>query len=170
MNAQTTDSSNFDEHAHDQIPTREEAWNVFDRRARERLFISGAEFHRRWNAGEFIGNDYWPNHLAIIDIYSLMPKDEPDPAWLEASMSATPQNDEQITDEDDVPAVIHMTREEAREIFEENARYWLNMSGDEFVRKWRNREFGDVDNHPDHVRIMQVAFLLPFVTDYPHDR
>jgi hypothetical protein len=151
--------------------TRAEAWETFDQAARRRLFISGAEFHRRWHAGEFEGNDYWPNHLAIIDVYFSMPKDDPDADWLEASMSAEPQHvQDSINDEyGDVPEVIHMTRDEAHAIFDENARFWLDMSGDEFLRKWRNREFGDVDNHPNHVKIMEVASLLPFVTNGPHD-
>lgn len=72
-------------------------------------------------------------------------------------------------EEDDLPRVYRMTVEEAREVFEENARYWLDMSGDEFLRKWRNREFGDVDNHPNHVRILQVASLIPFVEHHEED-
>jgi hypothetical protein len=151
-------------------PTRDEAWEMFDQRARKRLFISGAEFYTRWRAGEFEGNDYWPNHLAIIDVYMSMPKDDPDADWLEASMSATSQDDEDWMAEDEmVPEVIHMSHLEAREMFDESARYWLDMSGDEFLRKWRNREFGDVDNHPNHLRIMEVASLLPFVTNGPHE-
>lgn len=152
--------------------TAEEAWEMFDRRARERLFISGAEFQRRWFTGEFDGNDYWPNHLAIIDVYMLMPKHDLGSEQMETIMSATPQHDEEFTTEADepVPSVVHMTDEEARTLFDENARYWLDMSGDEFIRKWRNREFGDVDNHPNHLRIMEVASLLPFVTNGPHER
>ncbi len=69
-----------------------------------------------------------------------------------------------------MPAVIHMTRDEARTLFDESARYWLDMSGDEFLRKWRSREFGDVDNHPNDLRIMEVASLLPFVTSGPYER
>jgi hypothetical protein len=100
-----------------------------------------------------------------------MPEDDPATEQNEANMSATPQFDEQLAASDEqIPSVIYMTDDEAREMFDESARYWLGMSGDEFLRKWRNREFGDVSNHPNHLRIMEVAFLLPFVTDGPDDR
>ena len=33
--------------------TVEESWAFFDDKARTLLGISGAEFHRRWNAGEY---------------------------------------------------------------------------------------------------------------------
>jgi hypothetical protein len=42
----------------------------------------------------------------------------------------------------------------------------MGMSGAEFRRKWEAREFGDVDSHPDHVKIMDVAILLPAVEGY----
>jgi hypothetical protein len=77
---------------------------------------------------------------------------------MSAQRSATPE-----PDDDALPQVHRLSVDEAREVFEENARYWLDMSGDEFLQKWRNREFGDVDNHPNHVRIMEVASLLPLV-------
>jgi hypothetical protein len=70
------------------------------------------------------------------------------------------------TDEDSLlPPVEELTLKEARQLFEENARYWMGMSGHEFIRMWRNGAFGDVDHHPDHLRLMEVASLLPLVAE-----
>jgi hypothetical protein len=88
--------------------------------------------------------------------------------WNGAIVNAQQSNAPEPGD-DDPPRVDRMTVEEARQMFEENARYWLNMSGDEFRRKWHNREFGDIDYHPNHLGILQVAFLLPFVEEHEED-
>jgi len=55
------------------------------------------------------------------------------------------------------PKVRVLTRKEAKKLLDEQARLSLDMSGDEFVRKWKAKEFDD----PDRPEIMRVAFLLP---------
>lgn len=35
----------------------DESWSVFDRTARRLLSISGKEFARRWDAGDYAGRD-----------------------------------------------------------------------------------------------------------------
>jgi hypothetical protein len=67
-----------------------------------------------------------------------------------------------------MPTPRYITPDEARQIFDDNARYYLDMSGDEFLFKWRNGGFGDVDRHPDHLKIMEVASLLTLLAD-DHD-
>jgi hypothetical protein len=52
-----------------------------------------------------------------------------------------------------------MTREEARAFFDEQARAWLGMSGDEFIRAW---DAGVFDSEPERPEVMNVASLLPF--------
>jgi hypothetical protein len=52
-----------------------------------------------------------------------------------------------------------MTPEEAWEAFDSEARLWLNMSGEEFKRRWDAGEL-DVDG-PDHTRIIRVWFSMP---------
>jgi hypothetical protein len=65
-------------------------------------------------------------------------------------------------DEDEAFLQAHLLEgEEAWKFFDSEARLWLNMSGEEFLRRWDANEF-DVDG-PDHVRIMSVYFLLPLV-------
>jgi hypothetical protein len=52
-----------------------------------------------------------------------------------------------------------LTPEEAWERFDRDARFWLDMSGEEFKRKWDAGEL-DVDG-PDHTRIISVWFSMP---------
>jgi hypothetical protein len=56
------------------------------------------------------------------------------------------------------PQWQELTRDEARALFDEAARENLNMSGDEFVRKW---EAGEIDD-PDRPEVMRVYMLLPW--------
>lgn len=54
-----------------------------------------------------------------------------------------------------------MTREEAREFFDEQARAWLGMSGEEFMRAWDAGEF-DEGEGPERTDVTAVALLLGF--------
>lgn len=51
-----------------------------------------------------------------------------------------------------------LSREEGRRLLDRQARRYLGMSGKEFVRKWKAKEFKD----PDRPEILRVAFLIPF--------
>lgn len=57
--------------------------------------------------------------------------------------------------------IHHLTDAEARAIFENAARHYMNMSGDDFLARWRAGEFGDPEN-PYRPELMQVVMLLPF--------
>lgn len=50
--------------------TLEEGMVMLDRRARRRLGVSGAEFLRRWEAGEYAAN---PDQPGVIDVTMLLP-------------------------------------------------------------------------------------------------
>lgn len=52
------------------------------------------------------------------------------------------------------------TSDEGRRIFDEAARHFLNLGGDEFIRRWDAGEFAGNVDQPD---VMAVALLLPFV-------
>ncbi len=66
--------------------THEEGLVMLDRRARRRLGISGAEFLRRWEAGEYTAD---PDQPGVIDVAMLLPfvgvapqsLTPPQPAW-----------------------------------------------------------------------------------------
>ena len=50
--------------------------------------------------------------------------------------------------------------DEGRKLFDRQARRYLKMSGDEFVKAWDAHKFDDPDSSPD---VMRVAMLLPLV-------
>lgn len=60
--------------------------------------------------------------------------------------------------------VRELSREEGRELFDRQARRYLDMSGDEFLKKWDAGEFGDPDDRTKNPPgVMKMAMLLPFV-------
>lgn len=53
--------------------------------------------------------------------------------------------------------VVELTAEEDREILEREARRLLNLSADEFARRWDAGEY----KHDSDPKVTQVAMLLP---------
>lgn len=49
---------------------------------------------------------------------------------------------------------------EALEYFDRMARFYLNISGDEFRERWHR---GDYDDDPDRPGVVTMAMLLPMV-------
>ncbi len=84
-------------------------------------------------------------------------------------MTVRPHHD--ATDSDEVelgldgepllPPIRELTEDEAWQLFDENARYYLGISGEEFLRRWDAGEYRDNDYRPDHTAIIEVAMLLP---------
>lgn len=52
-----------------------------------------------------------------------------------------------------------LTSEEGRDLFDRKARQYLDVSGDEFIRRLEAGEYGDPDNDP---KVMRLVMLLPF--------
>ncbi len=60
--------------------------------------------------------------------------------------------------------VRELSREEGRALFDRQVRRYLDMSGEEFLRKWDAGEFGDPDDRTKNPPgVMQLAMLLPSV-------
>ena len=57
---------------------------------------------------------------------------------------------------------VVLSDEEARAIFEEQARTTMGMSGDEFIRRWDAGEFDAIADDPDHREIMRLVMLINF--------
>jgi hypothetical protein len=55
--------------------------------------------------------------------------------------------------------VQELTDDEARELFDQAAQFYLGVSGEEFLKLWESGQYDD----PDQPEIMNVAMLLPFV-------
>jgi hypothetical protein len=51
-----------------------------------------------------------------------------------------------------------LSRKEGKKLLDRQARRSLNMSGEEFVCKWKARQFED----PEDPELMRLAFLIPF--------
>ena len=52
-----------------------------------------------------------------------------------------------------------VSREEGLEIIDRQARRYLGISGEEFLRRWRRGEYGA---HLDQPGVMDLVMLLPF--------
>lgn len=52
--------------------------------------------------------------------------------------------------------------QEARDLFDARARFHLQISGDEFVERWRR---GDFDERREDPAVIAVVMLLPFVDE-----
>ncbi len=57
-----------------------------------------------------------------------------------------------------IPGVDYITPEEGKEIFERQARKYMGMSGEEFIRRYRAGEIED----PDRSEVIIVSMLIPF--------
>lgn len=55
-------------------------------------------------------------------------------------------------------SIVELSSEEGKKLLDRRARQHLNISGDEFLRKWDAQEFDD----PDDPRIVRLALLIPF--------
>jgi hypothetical protein len=60
-----------------EILTPEQAWVSFDRQARELLGVSGEEFVRRWDAGEYDAVADQPGYTDLVYLAMLRPVDRP---------------------------------------------------------------------------------------------
>lgn len=65
-------------------------------------------------------------------------------------------------DPDAIPGVHFTTPEEAREIFDRQARETLGISGDEFLRRWDAGEYRPVPDTREGRKIGRLVMMLPF--------
>ncbi len=65
------------------------------------------------------------------------------------------------TTERAVPRPEVLSREEARQFFDEQARALVGLSGEEFLRRWDAGEYAEVADDPAHADVMYLAMLIP---------
>lgn len=65
--------------------------------------------------------------------------------------------DNQHIDSQQLPPVRYLSREEAWEMFDKQARRYFDMSGAEFIRDW---EAGEFDDDPDAPHVQWVAMMM----------
>lgn len=63
--------------------------------------------------------------------------------------------------------VEYATPEQARELFDSQARKLLGISGEEFLARWDAGEYRDVADGPDHRALMRLVMLIPFGRQNP---
>ncbi len=55
-----------------------------------------------------------------------------------------------------------LSPEEGRRFFDDQCRALLNISGEEFIRRWDAGEYEDMEDIPENWDILHVSLLLPF--------
>jgi hypothetical protein len=85
---------------------------------------------------------------------------------------ATRHQHETDHDRDDVDDDMGMSEyilppEKGRELFDEAARHWMGISGEEFLRRWDSGEYRNVPDTPAGWRIMHVRGLMSFARQDP---
>jgi hypothetical protein len=61
-----------------------------------------------------------------------------------------------------IPGVHIATVDEGRTLFDRQARKTLNISGDEFLRRWDSGEYRHVRDDAKGRRVRRLAMLIPF--------
>jgi hypothetical protein len=62
------------------------------------------------------------------------------------------------TEQTPIPGVHYVTREEGVAMLDYAARKYLDMTGEEFVRRYRANDIPD----PDRTEVIRVAFLMRY--------
>jgi hypothetical protein len=85
----------------------------------------------------------------------------------ESTMANVARQVEQEQTNDELPPVIWVTPEEGRRIFDEAARTWTGMSGDEFIRRWEAGEYWEIADKPGHRHIGRLIMMMPLARQNP---
>lgn len=68
-----------------------------------------------------------------------------------------------ITPEHKTGGIRYLDDEESREYFDQAARRLMNMTGEEFLRRYDAGEFESEMDGPRHRQLVKMVMLLPFV-------
>jgi hypothetical protein len=68
---------------------------------------------------------------------------------------------EPVADEEDLPEVSYVTPEEGRRMFDEAARKWMGISGEEFIRRWEAGEYWGIADEPGNFHIGDLISMIP---------
>ncbi|MDQ3512380.1 MAG: hypothetical protein M3462_01760 [Chloroflexota bacterium] len=56
---------------------------------------------------------------------------------------------------------VYLTPEEGRREFEAAARKWMNMGGEEFIRRWEAGEYWGIADEDGHRHIGDLIMMIP---------
>lgn len=69
------------------------------------------------------------------------------------------------TTTEELPAIL--PPEEARALFDRQARHLVGLSGDEFLARWDAGAYDDLPDTPEGRRVSFLALLIPFARQQP---
>lgn len=150
--------------------TDEEALAMFDETARRYMNMSGEEFLRRWETGDFED----PDSSDVIHVGIMAPLFVDCGSGLKYESSAisekllsadgahartmrSPKPEPEL----DESRIVYLTREEGLALLDEQAWEYLNMSGEEFLQRWETGDFED----PDSYEVFHVGMLIPLAAE-----
>jgi len=67
-----------------------------------------------------------------------------------------------VAPERETKPVRFLSQDEAHRFFDEQARRLLNISGDDFLRRYDAGEYDEILDDPDHPEIMDLVMLRSF--------
>ena len=67
----------------------------------------------------------------------------------------------------EIDGIYFPSEEEARELFDREARRLFGISGDEFLRRWDSGEYGPIPDTPDGRKLGRMYGLISFVRPVP---
>jgi len=68
---------------------------------------------------------------------------------------------------DALPPTWIVTPEEGRRMYDEAARKWMGISGEEFLRRWDAGEFRDIADTPGNLHIVRLVMMRSFAEQEP---
>lgn len=161
MNAQTVfDNSSFELAFSAPVEqlTDDDLRVLFDQNSRYFLGITGEDFQHRWSSGrlsEIADPGLREVVEIVVDLLPLVQHDDCDHARLHGLIDVARQ----------VPGGRILTHDEAWNLFDQNARYYMGMSGDEFKRRWDAGEYYHNDDMPNHNAIINVRMMMAHVDE-----
>lgn len=63
--------------------------------------------------------------------------------------------------------VFYVTPEEGRRLFDQAARKWMGISGEEFIRRWEAGEYWEIADQPGNFHIGDLIMMIPFARQEP---
>ena len=67
----------------------------------------------------------------------------------------------------EIEGIRFLTLEEGRELFDREARRLFGISGDDFLRRWDNGEYGPIPDTPEGRKLGRMYTLMGFVRRFP---
>lgn len=143
----------------DFIMPPEEARAYFESEIQRLLGMSGDEFLRRYDAGEYLDMEDSIENRNYLEASFLISFGRAGETAEEAAARRNSVEHEEI----DMPeGVTFLTGQAALDYFEQEVQRLVGMSGAEFIRRYDSGEYETMEDIPENWNIFEAAFLIPF--------